>query len=441
MTKSTLNLTLTTLTPLAIADRELAPLSETRDYLYDATNHEICFLDQNALKRILEEKDKTADFKRKSRNAHPEYSLRHYLHEQLGLDEFEIDGLIRSRRPAHGFRPNTLDRIMPGCQSAGAPILPAGHLAEAVRAATLYDWLSSEKESSGKDHPTRWAEGIGEAYQACQPFFQELRILQESYRKRPDRFGSHSKARMDELQAEVAKQLGEKLGMNEEILFGEGGSEKIQSTTAAAFPEQSWEVQALGKIDIEKGDLSRILLHSSIAAGAETQASLDIHAGLDHPHLKGWQEDPAKELTGILYDFAYDLVEFEREILDELIQENRFGEGGERRLFPAQRQNLELLRNAYDNFLEEELEEAGEDITYLRLSREGGYLTQVLSLILFQTDEVAYNQYQLLSGFLSGQGPIDMFQTEVSLQLGRKRGRRQEAEILQPMGWVKCVVG
>lgn len=202
------------------------------------------------------------------------------------------------------------------------------------------------------------------------------------------------------------------------------------------MPNQSWEVQAIGKINLDTGDIDSIKLHEAVRKGAKTTFELEVEGKLAHPHLAKWAEDPKEELISILYDHAYDLVEFEREYIDELIQENKYGEG-DFTLRRNQQENLENLRNFYDNFLEDDLEEAAENQAFLRLRSDGAYLGQTFALALFQQDGDAYDRFQVLYGMLPGNSQVMATYTDSVLKLGQKRGRRQDANILSLLGWVR----
>ncbi len=429
---STHTFSVETLTPIATNQPEAPSFQGNRHYLYDSDNHEICFLNQDLLQSRLDAAGVDAAFFREGAKG----SLRAFLKERVHLTDLDIEEIVQHRRPANGYRLNTIDHIQPGAEIEGAPALLASQLTEAIQAATLYDWLKSEKETGGKEQLEKWVQGIESCYEACKGFFQELKVLQDTYRRNPRRLGKHSVDRMHNLQHQLQEQLESNLQLTDSVLFGEKGAEQIQVTTSPTFDNSNWEIQAIGKINIDSGDLEDIGLHEAVAKGASAKFELKVDGKLKHPHLAKWNEELGEEVLAILYNHAYDLIEFEREFIDELIQENKYGEG-DFSLRRNQQENLENLRNHYDNLLEEELEEAGEDTAFLRLNRDGSYMARTYALALFQQDEEAYNRFQILYNMLPGQELVTATHTDAIVKLGQKRGRRQDANILSLSGWVK----
>lgn len=421
---------LETISPIAISKAKGSSLSASKHFLYDADNHEVCYLDQAALLDKVKDAGQEVAFRNSSG------SLRAFLRDRLKLGEFDIEALILHRRPANGFRANTVDRIQQAEVNQGAPTILHNQLSEAIRAATLYDWLKSEKETGGKKQLEEWVIGIESCYEACRSFFPELKMLQESHRRSPRRLDKNSLDRKNTLEAEIRDRLETNLKLTDRVLFGETGASQIRLTASPVFESKALEVQAIGKINIENGDLSNIKLHEAVSIGAKTSFELVVEGTFAHPHLAKWSEDPKEELISILYDHAYDLVEFEREYIDELIQENKHGEG-DFTLHRNQQENLENLRNFYDNLLEDKLDEASDNQAFLRLRTDGGYLGQTLGLALFQQNADAYDHFQILYGMMPGKTPVAATYTDAVLKLGQKRGRRQDANISSLLGWVK----
>lgn len=428
MSKHTISLE--TLSPIAISQSGSNFYSASRHFIYDADNHEICFLDADeVLAKVKEANQESAFYALKG-------SLQSFLKERVGLSEFDIEEMILERLPANGFRINTLDRIYPIQEAQGAPVILQEQLGEAIRAAILYDWLNSEKETGGKKQLDEWVAGIENTYAECRSFLQELKALQDSYRRNPKRLDSYSLDRKNSLENEIRDRLESSLKLTDKVLFGEKGAEQIKLTASATFAPAAKEIHAIGKINIENGDLHGILLHEAVNKGANTSFELEVDGKLAHPHLAKWADAPQEELTTVLYNYAYDLVEFEREYIDELIQENKYGEG-DFILRRNQQENLENLRNFYDNLLEEDFQEAADNQAFLRLRTDSVYLGQTFALALFQQDIDAYERFQVLYGMLPGQSQVTATHTDSVVKLGQRRGRRQDASMLSLLGWVK----
>lgn len=224
---------LETISPIAISKAEGSPLFASSHYLYDADNHEICYLDQNALRDRVKEAGQEAAF----RNLKD--SLRAFLKERVHLTDFDIEELILHRRPANGYRPNTLDRIEQAESSQGSPSILHHQLSEAIRAATLYDWLKSEKETGGKKQLEEWVTGIESCYAACQSFLQELKVLQDTHRRNPRRLDRYSLERKSNLENEIRDRLESSLKLTDRVLFGETGTSQIRLTGSPVFDAQS----------------------------------------------------------------------------------------------------------------------------------------------------------------------------------------------------------
>lgn len=419
-----------TLSPVAISDTAHTSVHGSRHFWYDADNHEICYIDQAALQNRIEEAGQKEAFK------NHRGSLRAFLRDRVNMSEFDIEALILHRRAANGYRLNTIDSIQQAERSEGAACIPHEQLNEAIRAATLYDWLNSEKETSGKKQLEAWVNGIESCYADCKSFFQELKALQDSYRRNPTRLGKYSIDRKNALEKEIQDRLESNLQLTDRVLFGEKGASQFHISSSPTFSPEALEVQAIGKIDIDNGDIRDIQLHEAVKSGASASFELTIEGKLAHPHLAAWAKDAKEELISVLYNHAYDLVEFEREYIDELIQENKYGEG-DFILRRNQQENLENLRNFYDNLLEDQLNDAPENVAFLRLRTDGAYLGQTFALALFQQDQEAYERFQVLYNMLPGQTQVVATQTDAVLKLGQKRGRRQEASLLSLLGWVK----
>jgi regulator of sigma D len=428
MSKHTFSLE--TLSPIAISQGGSNFFSSSRHFIYDADNHEICFLDpEQVLASVKEANVESAFYALKS-------SLQSFLKERVGLGEFDIEEMILERLPANGFRINTLDRIYPIQEEQGAPVILKEQLGEAIRAAILYDWLNSEQETGGKKQLEEWVAGIENTYTECRSFLQELKALQDSYRRNPKRLDPYSLERKNSLENQIRDRLESSLKLTDKVLFGEKGADQIKLTASPTFASNAKEIHAIGKVNIENGDLHGILLHEAVKKGTSITFELDLDGKLANPHLAKWADAAQEELTTVLYNYAYDLVEFEREYIDELIQENKYGEG-DFILRRNQQENLENLRNFYDNLLEEDFDEASDSQAFLRLRTDSAYLGQTFALALFQQDIDAYERFQVLYGMLPGQSQVTATHTDAVVKLGQRRGRRQDANMLSLLGWVK----
>lgn len=427
---------LSTLTPVAVISPEMKAWSTTRNVMFDQGNHEICILDTEAVQGAIKDAGKEKAYKASIKSS-DNFNLRRFLLETVGLDEFQIDELVTHRWPANGYRSGSFSAIQRVYQAEGQPTIPAAQLTEALHAAMLYDWLVSEKENGGAAQLTAWVEGISSAHDACRPFFSELRTLQDSYRRNPERLNKYSIARLEHLQEKLAEQLNEHLKLTPEVLFGKEDAGKINIVSSEAFAANAFEVQAIGGIHLETGDIAQIGLAESVSQDAASSFHLEVGTGISHPYLKAWEEKPEEELLGVLYDFASELAEFERDYLSDLLREQRYEDDRNNQLRYNEKENLEALFNIYDNFVEEEIDSADDDTAYLRLRRDGAYYGQTYALALFRQDPDAYDQFMQLYGFMPEGQQLSALRADVTLKLEPKRGRRQPAKVIQPLGWVK----
>ena len=91
-----------------------------------------------------------------------------------------------------------------------------------------------------------------------------------------------------------------------------------------------------------------------VPAGTLLSTHLKVVDRPSHPHLSGWLKSPGEELAGVLYDYAYDCVEFERERALFAMEESQLPAFAQR--------NFEELKRYYDNLLFDELDEPFEQI-------------------------------------------------------------------------------
>jgi CRISPR-associated protein Csm5 len=407
-----------TLSPVLVAAGPESRLSPYTDFVQDGL--ELLYLDGRKLEDALgvQPAGVIDEFVRGVRsgmnNNHSEFDLSTFIRSRLGVHPAT---LARRRVPIQGrvYRNHVRRQI----SSGGQPYIPGSTLKGAIRAATLYRWLT--ETAAGKQCVDRLAKATGLLWER---HGSRLREAEAHFREGRKRDG-------ERLASAVERDTWETLAPSpEQELFGAPlgnrtrGSEMrfLRVSDSDPLPGSCIRVAQIARFKLADASMVSPQWSEVIPRGARTGFSVSVEPRFTRPGLEFLNDCSPEPLLRCLDAFAADNLKWELDTLDE------FGDA-------------EALDDVYDTVvgIDEYPSHAGN--ANLRIGAGKTYFDNSLGLALRKKDPQLFERFRRLLGL--GRNPREK-------QFSAKRFPATRSYVMErvgkesvprePLGWVRVTI-
>lgn len=320
------NITLRTITPLAIGADKGAQLSPDLDFVFSDDGKELLYLDLDKVEEAVLENDLLDEFIRQTStldNNRTTFHLKSFLSQRFGGN---IEPFVAVRVRQYGLQAKsdeTLEskiRISSAVKNAGQPYLPGSSLKGALRTAMLYDWLVNT--AKGEPVLKRYAQKIDELFET------HMQLVDLRLNRSPSNFGKLKDAeRQFNL---IAKSIFDEADLfgplkkiypdtkKEDKRYPGTDARRIRVADTQALAPDALEVYKLQRIRItpapslsRKGAAIPQVLEA-IKAGQDLYTTVSIWPEFySSDVLKYWKQGDFQEAFGVLSSFSKACIENE----------------------------------------------------------------------------------------------------------------------------------